>query len=122
MNIEKVSSDNRGDVFGFELNGRQHILVTFKKGVARGGHYHQTDQWHICLAGKFDVLLWPTEKAPMHIPTERHQFLTEGQSLIIPRGVAHLFIAHEDSVLAESRDGDYEAQDYEPYRNLAKPR
>jgi len=118
MKIEKINSDNRGDIYGYKIGNRQHIIVTFnEEGIARGGHYHKTNQWHICLAGKLNVKI---RDVVNEIETER--IMIESNSILIPAGFAHLFIAEEPSVLAESRIGDYEATDYEPYRKLARPK
>lgn len=117
MEIIKINSDNRGDIYGYKIGERQHIIVTFaEKGIARGGHYHQTDQWHICLAGKLEVKVRDMEN---EIETTR--IMTEGSSILMPAGFAHVFIAEEPSVIAESRIGEYEATDYEPYRKLCRP-
>ena len=118
MEIKKVHSDNRGDVYSFEIGERTHTIITFEPGLFRGGHYHKTSQWHICLAGILLVKLCTPDGS-----TEETKLLTEGQSLLIPARVPHLFKAIDGpAVLAESRTGEYEATDYEPYRKLARPK
>lgn len=114
MEITKVNSDKRGDVFTYQVGERTHVIVTINKGFARGGHYHKTGQWHICLAGQMVVRL-----RHMITGAENATRLTEGQSLYIDPNVAHLFEAEEFSVLAESRIGGPEATDYEPWRKIA---
>lgn len=116
IEIIKLNSDSRGDMYGFNIGDRQHRLVTFKAGIPRGGHCHATDQWHICIAGEFDVALHNIDTGEEWV--ER---ITEGQSILIKARVAHLITPLVDSVLAESRLGDYEATDYEPFRKLARP-
>lgn len=117
MEIKKINSDNRGEIYNYQIGDRTHVIVTFKEGVHRGGHYHDTAQCHIVLAGKFKVLF-----CDMDTKEEWEEDMIEGDSTMIPARVAHLFKAKEDGVLAESRIGDYEATDYEPYRKLARPK
>lgn len=116
MEIKKIHSDNRGDIYNYQIGNRTHVIVTFHKGIARGGHYHETAQCHIVLAGKFRVHFFDTAT-----DEEWQETMTEGDAQVILPGVAHLFVAEEDGVLAESRLGEYEATDYEPYRKLARP-
>lgn len=104
-------------MYGYPLGERQHILVTYHAGKARGGHYHQTHQWHIVLGGRFRVSLHD-----MKTGEESVREMAEGDSILIPAEVAHLFEAKEDAVMAESRLGGYEATDYEPFRKLARPK
>lgn len=115
-NLKKVASDNRGDIFQFNIGQRTHILVFFNGVTYRGGHYHSTPQWHICLAGKLQIKLFDVKSG---VETEVN--LTEGGSIMVPAYVAHLFKSEGDAVIAESRLGEYEATDYEPYRKLARP-
>lgn len=117
MNISKVHTDNRGQVFRFDVGEKTHLLVTFEPGISRGGHYHQAGQWHIVLAGKFNVKLYY-----INTSEEVELCLVEGDSLFIEPEVAHLFTAIGFSVLCESRIGEPEATDYEPYRKLARPK
>lgn len=116
IEIKKINEDSRGQMYGYSLNGRQHIIVTYNSGKSRGGHYHQTHQWHIVLGGRFRVSLHD-----MNTGEERVREMQEGDSMYIPAGIAHLFEALEESVMAESRSGDYEATEYEPFRKLARP-
>jgi dTDP-4-dehydrorhamnose 3,5-epimerase-like enzyme len=118
MEIKKVASDNRGDVHSFICGSKTHTIVSFEPNIYRGGHYHKTEQWHICLAGTLFVRLIHPQ-----IGKEECHLLTEGMALNIPAGIAHLFKAIDgEAVLAESRTGEYEATEYEPYRALARPK
>lgn len=117
MQIKKVATDNRGDVYAFRNGKKTHTLVTFKKNGYRGGHYHQKPQWHICISGEFEVRLHDMDSGEGSKET-----LHEGESLYVLPRIAHLFKAiNGPAVLAESRTGEYEATDYEPYRKLARP-
>ena len=115
MEIIKINSDHRGHIYQFDIGEKQHIIITFNEGVARGGHYHEQEQMHIILAGSFKILLH-------HIDTKKEdeKKVVEGDSILIPARVAHLFIAESHGVIAESRIGDYVATDYEPYRQLVR--
>ena len=53
---------------------------------------------------------------------ETKRMMQEGDSILIPANVSHLFRSVNQAVLAESRIGEYEATDYEPYRKLARPK
>lgn len=116
MEITKVATDNRGDVYAFECDGKTHTLVTFKKGISRGGHYHKNVQLHTVIAG---ILMCQTIDESEH---ETKKVMVEGESILILPGVAHMFTANTDAVLSESRVGPYEATDYEPYRKLCRPK
>lgn len=116
MELTKVHSDNRGDLFVFNVGEKTHSIVTFNKGMARGGHYHNADQMHIILAGRFKCKLFE-----LLTGEESESTMVEGDSILIPAKTAHLFTAEEFGVLAESRTGEFEANDYEPYRKLARP-
>lgn len=117
MEIKKIHFDNRGEIYQFDIGDEQHILVTYKPGIARGGHYHKTNQMHICLAGNLKFTL-----RNMGTGVETIRFLKEGDSLLIPKFTAHLIESDVEAVMSESRIGDYEAIDFPPYREKAKPR
>src|SRR3990167_11027220 len=111
MEITKVATDNRGDVFLFENGKRTHMIVSINKGLSRGGHSHTGDQWHICLGGQMTVRVLSPDTG-----LERVFSMVEGDAECIPAGHPHLFTAEEDSVVAESRMGPENTVDYEPYR------
>lgn len=117
MNITKVNSDNRGEIYSLKVGNKEVVLVSFNKDISRGGHFHKVSQWHTCLLGEFKVKLFDIE-----LNHEEEVSLKEGESLLIEPGIVHLFTAKGEALLAESRQGGYEATDYEPYRKLARPK
>lgn len=115
LSIEKEVSDIRGKIL-FLSDGIKNInIVEIKKGFARGGHYHKTEQIHVIMTGKIEY----REEIPS-VGKELIKIITAPDVLKIPANTAHLFIAIEDTVFGEIFDNKYEATDYPKYRMLVE--
>lgn len=111
-----INQDERGKIYRMVLDGVYWISFT-KKGYARGGDIHNGRQFNSILKGKFLV--------KMKFPTEEvKRVVLEGQSIIIPNNIPHVFIALEDSTMIEWHDHKLppykEKRFYQPYRELCE--
>ena len=114
LHIEKEVSDIRGKIL-FLSDGSKNInIVEIKKGFARGGHYHKSEQIHLLLTGKIEY------RESTLIGKEITRMVSAPDLLKIPANMAHLFIAIEDTVFAEIFDNQYEATDYPKYRMVVE--
>jgi quercetin dioxygenase-like cupin family protein len=77
----------------------------------RSGDFHPIPQYDIILSGVFELTLHQDGK---DIVMQKHQM----ELIVIPPNVPHLFRALTDTVMIEWWPGPFEAEYYEPYRNL----
>lgn len=111
--FEKQIEDIRGKIL-MSSYGKIHVnIVEIKKGFARGGHYHPYPQNHIIISGKI-------EYREENIITNKEQIMVidTPQILFVPANTAHLFIALENTLFAETFDEEYDAITYPKYRNI----
>lgn len=114
MFVELINTDKRGKIYGIVLDKIYWLSYT-NKDYGRGGDIHNGQQFNIVLKGKFLV--------KMRFPTEEvKRAVLEGQSIVIPDNVPHVFIALEDSIMIEWHDHKLppykDKRFYEPYRRL----
>jgi|TARA_B100001971_G_scaffold187510_1_gene188258 dTDP-4-dehydrorhamnose 3,5-epimerase-like enzyme len=84
-------------------------------GALRGGHYHDKESVHLVLQGKIRFKLVD----PSTI--EKIEVMAKPMDIIrIPKGIAHLLEAIEESMFVEPWDKDKISFDYEPQRSLVK--
>ena len=113
MQLTDQHEDARGKILFFS-HDKMHInLVEVKKGFARGGHYHKYDQAHIMLSGTLEV-----RELDMKSSKETIKIVKSPSIMQIPKMVAHLFIALEDTVFVETFEERYEATNYPEYRKV----
>lgn len=116
---QKVSDDERGQMYKVEVKASNPSVIWIiytKKGFGRGGEIHPVNQYVSVVNGLILFLLkHPNGK-------EEAKLLMQGDSLIIPSGVAHVGLAQTDSVMTEYHSGplpDFkDKQIYDPYRKL----
>ena len=113
MELTSQHEDARGKILFFSHGKMQINIVEVKKGFARGGHYHKYDQDHIMLSGTLEV-----RELDMKSNKETIKIVKSPSILQIPKMVAHLFIALEDTVFAETFEERYEATNYPKYRKI----
>jgi len=111
-----VNQDKRGKIYRIVLDRVYWVSFT-NNGFARGGDIHNGRQFNSILKGKFLV--------KMKFPTEEvEQVVFEGQSIIVPENIPHVFIALEDSIMIEWHDHKLpsykEKRFYPPYRKLCE--
>jgi len=117
--IEIISEDKRGWMKKLTLNNGDIFWISFtKKGFARGGDIHDGRQYDTIIRGQFLV--------KQHFPEdiEMLKVIITGDSIIIPAGIPHVFIAMEDTEMIEWHDDKLPPFDqkkyYEPYRKLCR--
>ena len=115
MNIEKEISDIRGKIIFLSEGGKNIHVVEIKKGFARGGHYHKSEQIHVIMTGKIEY-----REKDLQTDEEKIKIFSAPKVLKVRANVAHLFIAIEDTVFAEIFDNKYESVDYPRYRKIVK--
>ncbi len=115
MQFEKEINDVRGKII-FYSQGRMKIhIIETKKGFARGGHHHKYEQDHLLISGcievrQFDII---TNKETIEI-------FTVPSIIHIPKNIAHLFIALEDSIFIETSVEEYEVINFPKYRQIVE--
>jgi len=111
VDLETIS-DDRGSMFLFIYKERDIKICEIKKGTARGGDIHPyAEQYDLVIHGKIEL----REKVGSE---ERKTIMFEKDLATIKRGVPHVLIALEDSLLLEWRNGPFDREIYEPYRKL----
>ncbi|WP_268544099.1 hypothetical protein [Candidatus Nitrosotenuis cloacae] len=105
--------DKRGRILFFTYDKTKVNLFEIKKGLARGGHYHDYDITHMLIIGKIEHRLENIETKQEHI-----SIVTAPAILKIPAKSANLIIAIEDSVFTEVFSTEYRSIIYDKYRNI----
>ncbi len=114
--FKKVHEDFRGTLYIIEFKNKKILLITSNKGAPRGGHYHNNDQSHLIISGKFLV---KTKDMKTH-KTKRMK-ASPGDLIKIKAGVAHLLTALEDGIFLEIKGDEEETTtDYRPWRKIVE--
>jgi quercetin dioxygenase-like cupin family protein len=115
IEIRKLSEDNRGKSFTIEIEGTRFAhLVTFKASASRGGHFHKEPERIVVLDGDLDYFLTDMESRK-----EVRGSVSEGETLNIKGGVAHLLTAKTDALVV-GIIGEAESTSYQPYRKVVE--
>ena len=98
--LNPILSDERG--LFFEVLNKisiSHVIVTtFKKNAVRGNQYRKNmDQYFFLTSGKLKLIT----KNPNDIDDERQMDMIQGTMVFIPKGIAFVTKASEDSILLE---------------------
>ena len=105
--IKRLLEDERG-LFFEVLNNIEikHLVVTtFTKNAKRGNQYRKNmDQYFFLASGKVKVIT-----KSMDTGERKENDMIQGSLLFIPKGIAFVTIAQEDSILVE-----YSPQEYDP--------
>ena len=116
--FEKINDDNRGKIFKLTLD-KVYWLSFTKRGFSRGGDIHDGRQFNVVLKGEFKVLMH-YEKREVEVN------MFEGDSIVIPENVPHVFIAKQDSWMLEWHDHKLppykDKRFYRPYRDRVDKR
>jgi dTDP-4-dehydrorhamnose 3,5-epimerase-like enzyme len=117
LEFENEVDDVRGKI-RFYSHGKMKInLIETKKGFARGGHYHKYEQDHILISGQVEVRYYDISTSQESIQTFKTPSIIH-----IPKNIAHLFIAVEDSIFIETSDSKYEVTNFPKYRQIVEER
>src|SRR5205085_11130043 len=100
-------------MYFFSYGKRKINLVEIKRGFARGGHYHEYDSDHVIISGKIEVRLGNLETGKENI-----QIMSFPSVIHIPKNIAHIFLALEDSLFMEISDEEYITINYPKYRKF----
>jgi len=116
MFVEKISVNGRGTIFRIIVGKEIYWWSFTANGHGRGGDIHDGRQYNVVIKGKFLVkMMYPEEG-------EVERVLLEGDSIVIPNDIPHVFIALEDSWMLEWHDHKLppfkDKRYYEPYRKL----
>ena len=115
LQLEKESKDARGRIFFYSYDKIKINLIETRKGFARGGHYHKYDQDHTLISGKMQVRFWD-----ILANQETIQTFSAPSVIHIPKNIAHLFLALDDSIFIERFDSQYEATNFPKYRQIVE--
>lgn len=92
MQLTKIHTDERGEIWILLINGKEHTLLLTKPKYARGGCIHRySDEYCVVLDGAIEY----------HIRGRKVKKYAKGDSLFIPRNTPHYFIALEPSFVME---------------------
>ena len=98
--LNPILSDERGLFFEVlnKINISHVIVTTFKKNAVRGNQYRKNmDQYFFLTSGKLKLIT----KNPNDIDDERQMDMIQGTMVFIPKGIAFVTKAVEDSILLE---------------------
>lgn len=113
LEIKKAEEDPRGHVYSGNFNGKNFIILSFKKGVPRGGHYHSLKTTHFILYGKLKLKMKELDNGK-----EFKKIVKAGDVVIAKPKMVHLFTALEDSLILEPIKEGLKTFEYKPYRNI----
>lgn len=115
MEVTKLQSDSRGDVFLIDQDGEEILLIFTKKGYLRGGEIHEGSQYNFIVKGKV--------KWTYHTHSgDWDDVVGEGETNFVPKGIPHMMEALEDTIMMEWRELPVEKpmNYYEPFRNIVE--
>ena len=98
MELKKIHADARGSINLVQdllSNNKEFTFMEINKGFARGGCYHLNKENFVVIKGKIRQIY-----GPINGPYE-DKILEQGESGLINPGIAHAFIALEDSIVSE---------------------
>jgi len=99
LELKNVFHDERGDIFsviGSSLKQYEEIaIITSKKGIARGGCIHDSDEFFTVIEGKVSVYFRKNNKI-----IEVGHF-KEGNTILIPKRVPHIVFSETDCMFIE---------------------
>jgi len=115
IGIRKVGEDTRGKSYLLDVGGTQFAhIATFNAGASRGGHFHKEPEKIVVLDGELDYFL-----TDMKCKKEFRGSISEGETLNIEGGVAHLITAKTDAWVI-GIIGEVESTNYDPYRKVVE--
>ena len=115
LQLEKVFEDSRGKIIFLSGHQKKINIIEIKKGFARAGHYHKVSSTHHVISGKIEY-----RQEDIETGKEKIQQVQAPATIFIPKNIAHLLIALEDSIFFESFDKEYEATYYPKYRKIVE--
>ena len=98
--LNPILSDERGLFFEVlnKINISHVIVTTFKKNAVRGNQYRKNmDQYFFLTSGKLKLIT----KKPDHPNDKKETEMVQGTMVFIPKGIAFVTKAIEDSILLE---------------------
>jgi mannose-6-phosphate isomerase-like protein (cupin superfamily) len=93
MKLNKISKDSRRIIHavdGLLPDNKEFTFINLHKGKAIGGCLHDKDEYYVIISGSVKVLIGSHEIGAI-----------AGDSGVFPAGIAHGFIASEDSIISE---------------------
>ena len=123
LDILLENNDNRGSVFRGNYYEKEIFLIAeIKKGMIRGGHYHNKTVYHHVLNGKIIYKEIQLTKKGNHKKNNKEikKNMKSGDVVKTPKYAAHILIAKEDSIVFETSDVNKETINYQKYRNQIK--
>lgn len=115
LKFEKEIDDVRGKIIFYSYNNMKINLIETRKGFARGGHYHKYDQDYTLISGQVEVRF-----NDISIDQETVQTFKAPAIIHIPKDIAHLFIAIEDSIFIETSESEYMITNFPKYRQIVE--
>ncbi|MBD3171615.1 hypothetical protein GF326_04015 [Candidatus Bathyarchaeota archaeon] len=104
FNVEEWGSRPKvGKGYASDVNGKWCSFLETKKGAYRGDHIHPYDQYTVLLGGSAIVIKEIDGELEEHLLEENIVHKTH-------KGLAHILVALEDTVLYEWWDGPYEGE------------
>jgi len=100
VKLEKIHEDKRGEIYCFDINGKEFLLLSTKKGFSRGGEIHDRNQYLIVLEGEIEVMLYDVDNKTEGI-SHRYNPVGQGELVKIPIGTPHYMTALTDSLVLE---------------------
>jgi hypothetical protein len=113
LKFEKEASDVRGKIIFLSYGNKKLNIVQIKKGLSRGGHYHDFETRHFMISGIIEYRETNTSTNKETIRT-----VSAPSIITVPPMHAHLLTAIEDTIFAEEFGKDYSATEYPQYRKI----
>lgn len=104
MNLEKIHTDKRGEVYIITDNGKEisNLLYT-KEGFARGGCVHKEEEHLFVVRGRIKLFI-----------PEKEMELSDTECVYIPANTPHYFVSFTDSIVMEAGAQQLDIK-YQPY-------
>lgn len=92
MKIEKISSDERRDIYLVDLlKEGEFTFIKLKENKAIGGCIHEKyDEWFVVISGFVTFYM-----------NGKYRLCAKGKCGFIPKKKSHMFKAHKDSIICE---------------------
>jgi hypothetical protein len=104
MKAELVNKDGRGSITVYSCNNVEiYTLLETRRGYARGGDYHATEQHALLLKGEAAwILKVPDGRGGSEFVTRPHGL---NEDFVVPPGIPHGLVARTDCVLLKWQKG-----------------
>ncbi len=115
LNFEKSVTDYRGKIIFLSFGNKKINLIEIKKGFSRGGHFHDFHTSHYLVSGKVRY-----QETDVDTGRKSSRMIDAPAVINVPKKIAHLLTAIEDTLFLESFGKEYSATIFPEYRKIVE--